>query len=399
MGGEPIDVAQARRLVLEACRPLPGEEVPVDQALGRTLAADVVAAANVPGTDTSAMDGIAALPSPAGSELQIVDEARAGHPAGRLPAKGEAIRISTGAVVPEGPFGVLQLELLEDRGETVVTAEGLSEGRNVRRAGEDLGAGQVALEAGRLLDPAALGVAVAAGKAGLECASRPAVAIVATGDELRPPGEPLEPGQLHDSNLATLSALAVSDGARLVGAGKAGDTLEATEAALAGALEGADLLVCSGGVSVGPHDHVKEALGRLGAEELFWRVALKPGKPTWFGTRGGTLVFGLPGNPVSAMVTWILFVRPAIDAMLGRTGREPGRARLGEALPRNPARDECVRIRLRDGLAYATGPQGSHVLSSMALADGLAVVPRGEGELEPGAEVEVVPVAAQAASM
>lgn len=399
MGGEPIDVAQARRLVLEACRPLPGEEVPVDQALGRTLAADVVAAANVPGTDTSAMDGIAALPSPAGSELQIVDEARAGHPAGRLPAKGEAIRISTGAVVPEGPFGVLQLELLEDRGETVVTAEGLSEGRNVRRAGEDLGAGQVALEAGRLLDPAALGVAVAAGKAGLECASRPAVAIVATGDELRPPGEPLEPGQLHDSNLATLSALAVSDGARLMGAGKAGDTLEATEAALAGALEGADLLVCSGGVSVGPHDHVKEALGRLGAEELFWRVALKPGKPTWFGTRGGTLVFGLPGNPVSAMVTWILFVRPAIDAMLGRTGREPGRARLGEALPRNPARDECVRIRLRDGLAYATGPQGSHVLSSMALADGLAVVPRGEGELEPGAEVEVVPVAAQAASM
>ncbi len=399
MGGEPIDVAQARRLVLEACRPLPGEEVPVDQALGRTLAADLVAAADVPGTDTSAMDGIAALPSPAGSELQIVGEARAGHPAGRLPAEGEAIRISTGAVVPDGPFGVLQLELLEDRGETVVTADRLGEGRNVRRAGEDLKAGQTVLEAGRVLDPAALGVAVAAGKAGLECARRPAVAVVATGDELRPPGEPLEPGQLHDSNLATLSALAVSDGARLAGAGKAGDTLQATEAALGDALEGADLLVCSGGVSVGPHDHVKEALARLGAKEIFWRVALKPGKPTWFGIRDGTLVFGLPGNPVSAMVTWILFVRPAIDAMLGRTGREPVRARLGEALARNPARDECVRIRLRDGLAYATGPQGSHVLSSMALADGLAVVPRGEGELEPGAEVEVVPVAAQAASM
>ena len=135
MGGEPIDVAQARRLVLEACRPLPGEEVPVDQALGRTLAADLVAAADVPGTDTSAMDGIAALPSPAGSELRIVDEARAGHPAGRMPAEGEAIRISTGAVVPDGPFGVLQLELLENRGETVVTADGLGEGRNVRRAG------------------------------------------------------------------------------------------------------------------------------------------------------------------------------------------------------------------------------------------------------------------------
>ena len=399
MGAEPIDVAQARRIVLEACRPLPGEEVPVDQALGRTLATGVRATADVPGTDTSAMDGIAALPAPAGSELRIVDEARAGHPAVRTPAGGEAIRISTGAVVPEGPFGVLQLELFEDRGGTVVTADELREGRNVRRAGEDLRAGQEVLEAGRVLDPAALGVAVAAGMAQLECARRPTVAIVATGDELRPAGEPLEPGQLHDSNLATLSALAISDGGSVAAAGKAGDTLEATEAALAAALDGADLVVCSGGVSVGPHDHVKEALARIGAEELFWRVALKPGKPTWFGTRDGTLVFGLPGNPVSAMVTWILFVRPAIDAMLGRATGRPGRAPLGEAIPRNPARDECVRVRLRDGRAYATGPQGSHVLSSMALADGLAVIPRGEGELPAGEEVEIVALAAQAASM
>jgi molybdopterin molybdotransferase len=399
VGGKPIDVAKARRLVLEACRPLPGEGVPVDQALGRTLAAGVLAAADVPGTDTSAMDGIAALPSPAGTELRIVDEARAGHPAVRLPAAGEAIRISTGAVVPEGPFGVLQLELVEDRGETVVTADALREGRNVRRAGEDLRADQEVLEAGRVLDPAALGVAVAAGMARLECVRRPAVAVVATGDELRPPGEPLDPGQLHDSNLATLSALVISDGGSLAGAGNAGDTLEATEAALAEALDDADLVVCSGGVSVGPHDHVKEALARLGVEEHFWRVALKPGKPTWFGTRDGTLVFGLPGNPVSAMVTWILFVRPAIDAMLGRAAGRPGLAPLGEAISRNPARDECVRVRLRDGLAYATGPQGSHVLSSMALADGLAVIPRGEGELAAGEKVEILPVASQAASM
>lgn len=399
MGDRPIDVAQARRIVLGACRRLPAQEVPVGEALGRTLAADVTAAADVPGTATSAMDGIAALPAPAGTELRVVGEARAGHPAARAPAEGEAIRISTGAVVPDGPFGVLQLELFDDRGETVVTADGLDEGRNVRRAGEDLQAGQVVLEAGRTLGPAGLGVAVAAGRASLECVRRPAVAIVATGDELRPPGEPLEPGQLHDSNLATLSALAVSDGALLVGAGKAGDTLEATEAALADALAGADLVACSGGVSVGPHDHVKEALARLGATELFWRVALKPGKPTWFGTRDETLVFGLPGNPVSAMVTWILFVRPAIDALLGREASGTARVPLGEPLARNPARDECVRVAVRDGLAYATGPQGSHVLSSMALADGLAVVPRGEGELEAGDEVEVIPLAAQAASM
>ena len=392
MPAEPIDVGQARSEVLSACRPLPAEPVPVREALGRVLAGRVVAAADVPGADNSAMDGIAALPCDEGTELKVIGESRAGHPAAEAPGPGEAIRISTGAVVPPGPLGVLQRELLDDRGETVVALEPVTEGRNVRRAGEDIRAGKVVLEPGRRLDPAALGVAVAAGAAEVECALRPRVAIVATGDELKAPGEPLGPGELHDSNLVTLSAMAEQEDCELVGASKAGDTLEGTVAALSPALDSADIVVCSGGVSVGPHDHVKDALAELGATELFWRVALKPGKPTWFGTREETLAFGLPGNPVSAMVTWILFVRPAIAALQGAAPPEPARATLGEALARNPARDECVRVRVEDGLAYATGPQGSHVLSSMALADGLAVVPRGEGELAEGSTVDLLAI-------
>ncbi len=160
------------------------------------------------------------------------------------------------------------------------------------------------------------------------------------------------------------------------------DHAAATRRAIGEALEGADVVLLSGGVSVGPHDHVKPALADLGVEERFWRVALRPGKPTWFGARGRTLVFGLPGNPVSAMVTFLLFARPALAALQWAEPPAAGRAILGERLLCHPDRDECVRVRLEDGTAYATGPQGSHVLLSMALADGLVVVPRGDG---PGA--------------
>jgi molybdopterin molybdotransferase len=170
-------------------------------------------------------------------------------------------------------------------------------------------------------------------------------------------------------------------------------TAEATRAALGEALGAADVVVASGGVSVGPHDHVKDALAALGVEERFWRVALRPGRPTWFGTRGATAVFGLPGNPVSAMVTFTLFARPALRAL---QGAEPlprrTRARLAQAVERSPQRDECVRVRLRDGVATPTGPQGSHVLTSMLGADGLAIVTRGEGEAAAGEEVEVEPL-------
>jgi molybdopterin molybdotransferase len=214
--------------------------------------------------------------------------------------------------------------------------------------------------------------------------------VLATGDELVAPGGPLGPGQLHNSNAATLAALATQAGARVLRTGVVADTEEATRAAIAAALDEADLLVLSGGVSVGPHDHVKPALQALGVDEVFWRVALRPGRPTWFGTRNDTLVFGLPGNPVSAMVTFMLFARPALGAMQGAP-HEPERivAHLAEAIPRHPDRDECVRVSLRDGLAVPTGPQGSHQLSSMLGADGFAIVTAGTGSALPGDQVVV----------
>ena len=385
-----LSIEEARTRVLAATRPLAAEDVPVAAALDHVLAEDVTAAGDVPGFPNSAMDGFAVRSGPAGRRLRVVGESRAGAPAGVSVGDGEAVRISTGAAVPEGADAVLQVELAEDLGDAVVLGDDVAPGRNLRAPGDDLRAGEVVLRAGTRLGPAEVGIAVAAGRAAVRCALVPRVAVLATGDELRPPGAPLGPGQLHDSNGLTLAALARRAGADVVRTGQVADREDATRDAIAGALDACDVLVLSGGVSVGPHDHVKPALHGLGVEEVFWRVALRPGKPTWFGTRGATLAFGLPGNPVSAMVTFLLFVRPALAALQGAPGPPPrGHAALAQPLPRHPDRDECVRVRLDDGHAVVTGPQGSHQLSSMLGADGLAIVPRGEGELPAGAEVEI----------
>jgi molybdopterin molybdotransferase len=267
-------------------------------------------------------------------------------------------------------------------------------GQHVRDAGEDLRAGALVLPAGTPLHAGELGVLVGAGRGEVLCGPRPSVGILATGDELRAPGEPLGPGEIHESNLVTVGALATEAGARVAIARHLPDRREEIESAIADALDTVDVLVLSGGVSVGPHDHVKAALRERGVEEVFWGVALKPGKPTWFGTRGDTLVFGLPGNPVSAMVTFILFARLALRALQGEgPGADLGHAQLGEPVRRNPVREEAVRVRLErraDGLlAMVTGPQESHQTSSMVGADALAIIPRGEGTLEAGTPVEL----------
>ena len=229
-----------------------------------------------------------------------------------------------------------------------------------------------------------------AGAATLACGPRPRVAVLSTGDELVPPGTPLGPGQIHDSNAIAIAALARRAGADVVLVGHVADTPEATEDLIGDALGRADVLVCTGGVSVGPHDHVKPALTAQDVEEVFWRVALRPGKPTWFGTRGSQLVFGLPGNPVSAMVTFLLFARPALRALQGGDPQVPRtRAVLAQAVRRHAGRDECVRVRLENGRATPTGAQGSHRLTSMLGADGFAIVTRGDGEAAAGDEVEV----------
>jgi molybdopterin molybdotransferase len=386
----PISIDEARALVLAAARPLDSEDVPVRAALGRVLAEDVAAEHDVPGFANSAMDGFAVHAGPTGRRLRIVGESRAGAPAAVAVGAGEAVRISTGAAMPEGADAVLQVEhSSEDDGVVVVEAD-VAADANVRHPGEDLRAGAVVLAAATHMGPAEVGVAVSAGRASVRCVRRPKVAVLATGDELMAPGAPLAPGQLHDSNSLTLAALVRRSGGEVVRQGVVRDTEPETRAAISDALATADVLVLSGGVSVGPHDHVKPALLAEGVEETFWRVRLRPGGPTWFGIRGATLVFGLPGNPVSAMVTFLLFARPALAVLQGAE-RTPQRtsARLAVDVPRNPGRDECVRVTLGDGLATPTGPQGSHVLSSMLGAGGLAVIPAGAGSLEAGTEVVV----------
>ena len=387
-----ISIEEGRRRVLAAVHALDSEDVPLPEARGRVLAEDLTSAVDVPPFDSSAMDGYALVAGPA-TELEVIGESRAGHPSERAVAPGAAVRISTGAAVPGGASAVIPVERTSANGDRVEVEE-TAEGANIRRAGEDLRAGDVVLARGALLGPAELGVAASVGRAELRCARRPRVALLVTGDELVQPGGALGPGQIYTSNGFALAAQLEDAGADLVLSDTVPDTAEATHAALARALETADVVIGSGGVSVGPHDHVKDALRELGVVEHFWGVSLRPGKPTWFGVRERVLVFGLPGNPVSAMVTFQLFARPALAALQGADpAASSASATLDEPVRRNPRREEAVRVRLRhaeDGLhAVTTGEQGSHMLTSMLGADALALIAAGDGELGAGERVEV----------
>jgi molybdopterin molybdotransferase len=338
-----LSIESARAEVASRSARLPPEPVPIENAGGRVLAEEVHATADVPRFDNSAMDGFAVRSDASSGALRIVDESRAGRPASRTLGPGEAIRISTGAALPVGADAVAPIEQVHEADGQVTPTAAVAPGKHVRRAGEDLHAGDVVLAAGTVLGAGALSVAVGAGAGSLPCARRPRVAILCTGDELRPPGSPLAPGEIHNSNAVMLAALAAQEGAEVATATAVGDTRAATEAALSTAFDGADVVIVSGGVSVGPHDHVKPALEALGVGERFWRVDLQPGKPTWFGTRGSQLVFGLPGNPVSSFVTFVLFARPALRALQGAEplpARE--RATLTEDVPRR-GRTQAVR--------------------------------------------------------
>jgi len=401
MSSAPLEIDVARRLVLERVAPLGAETVAVADALGRVLAEDVTSADAVPGFDNSAMDGYAvraADTAGAPTTLAVVGESRAGHPAARDLGAGEAIAISTGAMLPRGADAVVRVEDTDAGREAVEVAVAVEPGKDVRRAGEDIGAGETVLRAGAEIAPAHAGVLASCGYAEALCSRRPRVAVLTTGDELQEPGGDLAPGAIRNSNAFTVGALARSAGALPAGAEIVPDDRGATRDALAEALA-ADIVVVCGGVSVGEHDHVRPALAELGAEQVFWRVALRPGGPTYFGVGpeapGGrrALVFGLPGNPVSAMVTFLLFARPAIRSMLGADdGARRSTAVLDAECPALAARTQMVRCRLdlrEDGWhASPTKAQGSHVLTSMLDADALAVIPPGDAPHPAGTRVE-----------
>jgi len=382
-----IDNALAR--VLARARPLDAERVPVGAAAGRVLAEDVMARVDLPPFASSAMDGFTVRAADLPGYLPVVFRIAAGVPADRPLAPGEAMEISTGGAVPEGADAVVPIESVVERDNVIEVAGHVLSGAHVRPMGGDVQAGDVLLQAGTVLGAAQVGALAAAGVGQALCARRPTVVVLSTGTELRAPGDELGPGQIYESNGPMLAAAFEAAGALVERVGPIPDDEESHRGALERGLA-ADVLVSSGGVSVGPHDLVRRILAELGVEEDFWGVAVRPGKPLAFGTRGPTLVFGLPGNPVSALVAVELFVRPALLALQGaaRPGPRYESARLASPLRRNAARDELVRARTRHGagepvLEPLTG-QESHMIARAAAADALVLVPAGEGELAAG---------------
>ncbi|NUT55323.1 MAG: molybdopterin molybdotransferase MoeA, partial [Thermoleophilia bacterium] len=321
--------------------------------------------------------------------LPVVFRIAAGAPAERPLRPGEAMAISTGGAVPEGADSVVQIEVVVEKDNDLEVPDPVERGANIRPVGGDVRAGELVLPRGTRLGSAQVGALAAVGIADVAVARRPHVVVLSTGTELRSPGDDLGAGQIYESNGPMLAAAFESAGASVERLGPVPDDEAAHRRALERGLE-ADVLVSSGGVSVGPHDLVRRILAELGVEEDFWGVAVRPGKPLAFGARGDTLVFGLPGNPVSSLVSVELFVRPALLALQGAA--EPGpryeTATLAEALRRNPARDHLARARTRSGADGTTleplSGQESHMIARAAGADALVLVPAGEGELAAG---------------
>jgi molybdopterin molybdotransferase len=389
---ELLTVEDALARVLEHVHPLAAEPVGLADAGGRVLVEDARAAVDLPRFASSAMDGFALRAADTPGTLPVVARIAAGRPVERSLAAGEAMGISTGGVVPDGADAVVPIELVREEDGTVVVPQAASPGANVRPRGGDVREGEVVVPAGTALTPPRLAALASAGVAQLRCGRRPRVAIVSTGTELRRPGETLRDGEIYESNGLMLAALAAGAGAVVVASEQVADDTGSHEAALARGLE-ADVLVTSGGVSVGPHDLVRGTLAVLGAVEVFWGVAMRPGKPLSFATRGETLVFGLPGNPVSSLVGALLFLLPALRALQGDVRPEPRfeSGRLAVAATRRSSRDDFQRALVErsgdDLLLRPLAGQESHMIAHAAAAEALVHIPRGEGELAAGAVV------------
>ncbi len=390
-----LTVEEASERVLARFHPLLAEDTPLTEALGRVLADDALAHEASPPFANSAMDGYALRSADtqnaseqAPVRLRLVGEVPAGSVYAGVAQPGEAIRILTGAPLPTGADAALQQELTEVGEGWVTIRQPVAPGTNIRQVGDDVRPGMLLARAGTELGPAEIALLASLGFASVRVRRRPRVAILATGDELTPLGQPLKPGQIYNSNTPYLIAAIVRAGAEPTALGIAPDRAEALRAKLAQA-QGYDLILTSGGVSVGDYDLVKQILGEQG-EIAFWRVRMRPGKPLAFGFLGETPLLGLPGNPVSAAVTFELFGRPAIRRMLGaaQTQRPVIAVTLEGDEQRRSDRRHFVRVRLasRAGqlIARTTGAQDSHLISSLQGATALLIVPEGEGVIRPG---------------
>ncbi len=400
-----ISVEDALARVTGAFSPLPGEEVSLENALGRVLAEDVCAAVSHPPADVSSMDGyavragdVAEIPA----SLSVTGEAPAGGSYESEVAVGQAVRIFTGGTVPRGADAVVMQENTERDGDTVTVLKSAGIGTHIRRKGLDFEAGDLGLKAGRRLAPRDIAFAAAMNRSHLKVRRKPRIAVLSTGDELAPPGDPLGPNQIPGSNGPALAALVESCGGEPVNLGIAPDDEKALAAMVAGTKD-SDLLVTSGGVSVGDHDIVHDALSECGLEVDFWGVAMRPGKPLLFGHVSGVPFLGFPGNPVSTLVCAVIYLRSAIDAMLGvDDGDSDGMSgkitvRLACDLEANDKRQDYMRVHLsRDGEGNLTATpfakQDSSMVSILSQADGLLIRPPLAPAAKAGERATVIPL-------
>jgi molybdopterin molybdotransferase len=394
-----LSVEEALDRILATVRVLEPERVPLLEAAERVLSEAVAADRDIPPMDNSAMDGYAVRGSDLAepqARLRVVGDVAAGHVSSVQVEPGAAVRIMTGAPVPAGADTVVRFEDTRADGEWIEILEAPVVGRNVRPAGEDVRAGQVVLEPGQVLRPQEIGMLAAVGCVEVAVARRPRVAILATGDEVVMPGQPLGPGQIRDANSYTVAAQVQRYGGVPLLLGVARDQEELVREGIRRALDQeTDLIITSGGVSVGDFDLVKQVLAAEG-EMHFWSLNMKPGRPLAFGVVDGVPLLGLPGNPVAAMISTALFGRPTLRKMQGFGNWTLPRvqATLAQAITRKDGRRHYLRVRLRESgvgcEATLTGDQGSGILNSLVQADGLAIIPETVDHLPAGAEVEVI---------
>ena len=396
-----ISVRDGQNHILQQIeRRTPSELLSITDALGRVLADDVRAPLDVPPTDNSAVDGYALASGDVGvasaPELHVVADLPAGSVFDGALDRGGTVRIMTGAPMPAGADTVCPQELAARVGERVTVPADLAKGANVRRRGEDVRAGSVVVAAGSALRPQEIGVIASLGFRQVAVTQRPRVALLSTGDEVVEPGTPRRPGQIYDSNRFTLRGLVSQCGAEIIDLGIVPDAVDVLRARLLEAADVADVVLTSGGVSVGDYDLVKEVLGEIGGID-FWQVAMQPGRPLAVGRIGRAHFFGLPGNPVASMLAFMLFVRPALYKLAGRRQLFPDgwEARADEPMPKKRGRREFKRgiVEFRDGdwRVRLTGPQGSGILTSMVAGNCLIVLDEERGDVTPGEPVLVEP--------